>query len=573
MTGNADAQGPTARDTVVDVLVMGSGTGLAAALAAKEMGLSVLVVEKTPLVGGSTARSGGAFWVPGNPALRRDGADTSMDKVSTYLDSLVGDDALPRRRAAYVEHGPAAVAMLERMTRLRFFWSKGYADYHAERPGGSALGRTCESEPFDVNLLGSEKARFRPSGLGASPLPMPITGTDYRWVNLMVRKPAKAIAAILKRVVVQGLGGLLLGKYLVAGGQAIAAGMFEGAIRAGVPIWTRTSVVELLTEAGRVAGAIVEQDGQRFRVAATRGVILAAGGFDHNMPMRARHQSPSLVEDLSLGAEGNTGDSLALGQALGAGIALMEESWWFPAVKPVQGGAPQILLAERSLPGSIIVDQHGDRFLNEAMDYMSFGQRVLRRERDGDPVGQMWLVFDQGNRNNYLLATSVFPRMALPQAWYEQRIAFKADSPEDLARATGMLVERLAATIERFNKHAAQGKDIDYRRGEFAYDRFYGDPTIKPNPNVRPLTGTLYAVKLVLSDLGTCGGLTTDERARVLREDGSPIGGLYAIGNNAANAFGRTYPGAGATIGQGITFGYLAVQDMAAQPVKDLERA
>ncbi|WP_368649795.1 3-ketosteroid-delta-1-dehydrogenase [Brucella intermedia] len=567
MTEQSAGAGPKARDITVDVLVIGSGTGLAAALAAKERGLSVLVVEKTAVVGGSTARSGGAFWVPGNEALRRDGADTATGKVLTYLDDLVGNNALPARRTAYVEHGPAAVAMLERMTKLRFFWAKEYADYHAERPGGSALGRTCESKPFDVNLLGPEMSRFRPSGMGSSPIPMPITGSDYRWINLMVRKPVRAFATILKRVVFQGLGGMLLGRFYVATGQAIAAGMFEGAIRAGIPIWTRTRLVELLTDRDRVAGAIVEQDGERFRVTATRGVILAAGGFDHNMPMRARYQSPSLNEDLSLGAEGNTGDSLVAGQSVGASLSLMEESWWFPAVAPVKGGTPQILLAERSLPGSIIVDQHGERFLNEAMDYMSFGQRILKRERGGNPVGQMWLVFDQENRNSYLLATAVFPRMALPQEWYDQGIAFKAGNPRDLARATGMDLDRFVAAIERFNENAERGKDVDFRRGEFAYDRFYGDPTISPNPNLRPLTGTLYAVKLVLSDLGTCGGLTTDERARVLREDRSPIMGLYATGNNAANAFGRAYPGAGATIGQGITFGYIAAQDLAFKPL------
>lgn len=568
MSEDINTTDPKARDITIDVLVMGSGTGLAAALAVKEKGLSTIVVEKTALVGGSTARSGGAFWIPGNPALKRDGADTSTGNALAYLDDLVGEDALPQRRAAYLEHGPAAISMLERMTRLRFFWSKGYSDYHAERPGGSSLGRTCESKPFDLNLLGSEKARFRPPSMGASPLPMPITGTDYRWVNLMVRKPTKALPTIIKRVFLQGLGGMLLGRYYVAGGQALAAGMFDGAIRAGIPIWTRTSVVELLTDNNGVIGAVVEQDGQQYRILAKHGVILAAGGFDHNMPMRTRYQSPSLVEDLSLGAEGNMGDALALGQKLGAEIALMEESWWFPAVKAVAGDPPQILLAERSLPGSIIVDQYGERFLNEAMDYMSFGQLVLKREREGNPVGQMWLIFDQKNRNSYLLATATFPRMALPKAWYEQGIAFKANSPQELAQVTGIPENRLSATLERFNQNAQEGKDIDFQRGEFAYDRFYGDPTIKPNPNIRPLTGTLYAVKLILSDLGTCGGLKTDERARVLREDGSSIKGLYAIGNNAANAFGRTYPGAGATIGQGITFGYIAAQEIAMQSTK-----
>ncbi|WP_218189558.1 FAD-dependent oxidoreductase [Pseudomonas sp. PA15(2017)] len=527
MTSSARPAGPKARDISVDVLIMGSGTGLAAALAAKEKGLSVLVVEKTELVGGSAARSGGAFWIPGNDALRRDGANTSAKLVKTYLDDLVGEDAKPARRAAYVEHGPAAVSMLERMTKLRFIWSKEYSHYHAERPGGSALGRTCESSPFDINQLGAEKKRFRPSAMGSSPISVPVTGTAYRWLNLIVRKPLQAIVIGFKSVILKGLGAMLLGKFHVASGQALAAGMFEGTIRANIPIWTRARVVELLSESGRVNGAVVEQDGQRFRVDAARGVILAAGGFDHNMAMRTKYQSPSLVEDLSLGAEGNTGDSINLAQESGAGIELMDQAWWFPSVKAVKGEAPKILLAERSLPGSIIVDQHGERFLNEAMDYMSFGQKLLQREQEGKPVGQMWLVFDQANRNGYMLAGSLMPRMSLPQAWYDEGIAVKADNPRDLARAAGLPEDRFVAAFERFNGNALQGKDEDFHRGEFAYDRYYGDPTIRPNPNVRPLTGTLYAIKLVLSDLGTCGGLMTDEHARVLREDETPIEGLY----------------------------------------------
>lgn len=557
--------GPPAHDIVIDVLVIGSGTGLAAALAAAEKGLSVLVVEKTALVGGSTARSGGAFWIPGNPTLREAGACTSRGAAQIYVDDLVGEDSPRERSRAFLDHGPEAVSMLGRMTRLKFFWSKGYSDYEAERPGGSNLGRTCESLPFDLNTLGPERHRFRPSATKMPlPLPMPFTGADYRWINLMTVKPVKAASVIFKRLF-QGVGGALIGRRYVAGGQAIAAGMFEGAIRANIPIWTRTKVVELLTEGGRVTGAVVDQEGGLSHITATRGVILAAGGFDHNMPMRRMYQSPSLVEDFSLGAEGNTGDAIDLGLQLGANLRLMSESWWFPAVRPASpGSTPGILLAERSLPGSLIVDQSGKRFVDEAVGYMTFGQEVLRREREGSPVGQMWLIFDQTYRNRYLFAASVFPRASIPEAWFDAGVAFKADTPAALARAVGIPEDQLTQTLARFNVQAGVGIDTEFRRGEPAYDRYYGDPSVRPNPNLRALTGDLYAIKLVLSDLGTCGGLAADESARVLRADGSSIPGLYAIGNCAANAFGRTYPGAGATIGQGITFGYIAVQHIVA---------
>jgi 3-oxosteroid 1-dehydrogenase len=280
------------------------------------------------------------------------------------------------------------------------------------------------------------------------------------------------------------------------------------------------------------------------------------------MPMRRKFQSEYLVDDASLGAEGNTGDGIRIGQDLGADIDLMEQSWWFPAVAPLPGKAPGVLLAERSLPGSFIVDQNGKRFINEAQDYMSFGQRILELERLGNRVEQMWLVFDQRYRNSYLLAAELFPRMPIPHTWYEAGIAHKASDIAGLARSVGLPVEAFVATVETFNGSASTGVDQQFHRGKSAYDRYYGDPTIEPNPNLRPLTdGPFYAVKVILSDLGTCGGLRADARAQVLREDRSVVNGLYAIGNTAANAFGHSYPGAGATIGQGLVFGYVAAQE------------
>lgn len=562
MSSSTPPSGPRATDTVVDVLVVGSGTGMAAALATHDAGLQVLVVEKTAYVGGSTARSGGAFWIPGNEALRTGGSTDTAADAHAYLAAVVGADAPAARWETFLDHGPRAVRMLQRTTPMRFFWARGYSDYHPENPGGSALGRTCECEPFDAAVLGADRARLRPGVLEA-PVPMPVTGADYKWMNLMTRVPLRALPRIVKRVV-QGIGGLAFGRRYVAGGQAIAAGMFAGLLRAGVPVWTRTRLVELLTDGDVVTGAIVEQDGRQVTVRTRRGVILAAGGFDHDMPMRHEHQSPLLGDDFSLGAEGNTGDGIAAGRKLGGGIALMSEAWWFPAVAPVGAGAPQVLLAERSLPGSLMVDQTGTRFLDEACDYMSFGQTVLRREVDGSPVTTMWLVFDQRYRNSYVFAGTVFPAMPLPRTWFEEGIAVRADDPRTLATAMGVPADAFAATLGRYNRLAAAGDDEDFHRGRSAYDRYYGDPTVTPNPNLRPLSGRLYAVRVVLSDLGTCGGLTVDERARVLRKDGAAIPGLYAIGNTAANAFGRRYPGAGATIGQGLVFGDVAARDLAA---------
>jgi succinate dehydrogenase/fumarate reductase flavoprotein subunit len=543
----------------VDLLVVGSGTGMAAALAAHERGLSVLIIEKSSVVGGSTARSGGALWLPASPVMADAGAGDTAQRAQTYLESVVGDTAPASRARAFLAHLAPTVEMLRRMTPMRLFWAKDYSDYHPEAPGGSAAGRTCECRPLNTSILGEYRSRLRPGVMKVS-VPMPTTGADYRWLNLMARVPRKGLPLIAKRLA-QGVGGLLLGRHYVAGGQALAAALFSGVLRAGIPIWTDTTLIGLTTDGARVTGAVVEQNGQDYTITAARGVVLAAGGFDHSMEMRWKFQSEALPSHASLGAETNTGDGIRIGQEVGAGIDLMEQSWWFPAVAPLPGGAPAVLLAERSLPGCLIVDQAGERFTNESSDYMSFGQRVLERERSGNPVETMWMVFDQQYRNSYVFAAELFPRMPIPQPWFDAGIAYKAQDIGQLAGAIGVSPERLLDTINRFNDGAYAGNDPDFHRGASAYDRYYGDPTITPNPNLRPLTqGPFYAVKMVLSDLGTCGGLSADDHARVLREDGTAIDGLYALGNTAANAFGQTYPGAGATIAQGLVFGYIAAK-------------
>ncbi|MBF6347498.1 3-ketosteroid-delta-1-dehydrogenase [Nocardia flavorosea] len=551
-----------AHDTIVDLLVIGSGTGMSAALTAHELGLSVVIAEKTAYVGGSTARSGGAFWIPGSSVLPEP-HDHGVAEAATYLRAVVGDSAPAERGTAFLDHGAETVAMLERTTPMRFFWAEGYSDYHPEQPGGRAAGRTCECRPFNASVLGEQRPRLRP-GVMEAPMPMPVTGADYKWMNLVARKPLKALPRIMQRAAL-GIGGMLIGREYLAGGQALAAGLFAGVLRAGVPVWTETSLVRLLHEAGRVSGAVLRQGEREVTVRARRGVVLAAGGFDHDLDARRKYQFPALDPNTSLGSEGNTGDAIEAAQELGAGTVSMDQAWWFPAFAPRPGGAPAVMLAERSLPGSFVVDQTGRRFINEATDYMTFGQRVLARERDGDPVTEMWLVFDQRYRNSYIMAGGIFPRQPIPESWYKAGIAHRADDPAALAQAVGLPVETFTGTFAQFNEYAEAGSDPDFQRGESAYDRYYGDPTVRPNPNLAPLRkGPYYAVKMVLSDLGTCGGVIADEHARVLREDGSLIEGLYAIGNTAGNAFGSTYPGAGATIGQGLVYGYIAARHAAA---------
>lgn len=551
-----------AHDTIVDLLVIGSGTGMAAALAAHELGLSVVIAEKTAYVGGSTARSGGAFWIPGSSILP-ESREQAAAEAETYLRAVVGDSAPSARGTAFLAEGAETVAMLERTTPMRFFWAEGYSDYHPEAPGGRAEGRTCECRPFDASVLGAQRPRLRP-GVMEAPVPMPVTGADYKWMNLVARKPLKALPRIVRRAAL-GIGGMLIGREYLAGGQALAAGLFAGVLRAGIPVWTETGLVRLVHDADRVSGAVLRQGDREITVRARRGVVLAAGGFDHDIAARHKYQSPALVPHASLGSEGNTGDAIEAAEELGAGTVSMDQAWWFPAFAPLPDAAPAVMLAERSLPGSFIVDQTGRRFINESIDYMTFGQEVLARERAGEPITEMWLVFDQRYRNSYILAGSYFPRQPIPEAWYDAGIAHRADDPVALAHAIGVPVDTFTGTFARFNDYAERGVDPEFERGASAYDRYYGDPTVAPNPNLAALgKAPYYAVKMILSDLGTCGGVVADEHARVLREDGSLIEGLYAIGNTAGNAFGATYPGAGATIGQGLVYGYIAARHAAA---------
>ncbi|GGM48979.1 3-ketosteroid-delta-1-dehydrogenase [Micromonospora sonchi] len=555
-----------------DVVVVGSGTGLMGAITAARRGLRALVVEKGAYFGGSTAMSGGGMWMPNNRLLQNAGVQDTKERVLTYLDTLVGDTAPRARREAFVEHAPEVVDELLAATPLKLGHMTEYADYFADLEGGSAIGRSVESAPFDINTLGAEDAaRIRTSGAIAAPVPMPITSKDFRLMNLMARRPLQAFPTIFKRVL-QGVGGKLLKKDMAAGGRALGAGLIAGARRAGVGIWLNSPLKELVVEDGRVTGVVVEKDGERMRVAAKGGVILAIGGFDHAGEQRRKYQSQALTEDWSFGNPDNTGDLFAIAEQVGAGLDLLDQAWWFPSISPLTPGAdPIFMLSERSLPGSMIVDSTGHRFFNEATDYMTAGRAMLGLDDGKGDHLPIWLIFDQTHRNRYLFAGSVMPRMPMPKIFYESGVVVKAKSIAELSRKIG--VPGLVDGAAHFNVLASQGQDDDFKRGLGHYDRYYGDSTNTPNPNLGTITkAPFYAVKTVPADLGTCGGITADEWGRALHEDGSPIDGLYAVGNAAANAFGTFYPGPGATLGQGLVFAYLAAKH-AGERARSSERA
>jgi 3-oxosteroid 1-dehydrogenase len=598
-SGPGDAGGSGAAGELdFDAVVVGSGAaGMTAALTAASCGLSVVVLEKADCFGGSTARSGGGIWAPGNDVLRRAGVRDSPEQASAYLAHVAGDCVPAERREALLAHGPAMLALVRSATPADFAWVPGYADYYPEAPGGLAQGRSIEPVPLDGRVLGPELAR-----LAAAYLPAPdgvtITQADYRWLSLGPRHPRAMLAAA--RVAARLARSRVLRCRTLSMGQALAAGLRAGLQARAVPVWLSTPMtgLELGEHTGvpaparaagrraesaptagrpasgpagqitglpgsgvRVAGVRVLRDGQPAVARARRGVLLAAGGFERNAEMRGRYQRAPIGTDWTTGAAGNTGDAIVAGQAAGAAVDLMDDAWWGPAI-PLSGG-PYFCLAERSLPGCLLVNSAGQRFVNESAPYVDAVHAMYDGNGDGRPFVPAWLITDQRYRDTYVFA-GLPPRRPLPGRWYKAGAVFRAPGLAALAGQAGIEPAGLSATVARFNDFADAGRDTDFGRGDSAYDRYYGDPRQRPNPCLAALRRPpFYAVKIVPGDLGTKGGLRTDARARVLWPDGTPIAGLYAAGNSSAAVMGHSYAGAGATIGPAMTFGYIAALDIA----------
>lgn len=547
--------------TEVDVVVVGAGgAGMTAALAAGRRGLDTILVEKSAYFGGSTARSGGGVWIPGNYALKEAGQDDpgDIERAKTYLDAIVGDVVPKVRRDTYLERGPEVMDFIKENAPVRFRWVPEYADYLPEQPGGRPRGRSVEPVPLDARFLGDELERLHPPYTKA-PANLIVTQADYRKLNLGLRTLRGPITMVL--VMVRRLLAIATGKKMYAMGNAIAIGLRKGLVDAGVPVHYETELRDLLVEDGRVVGVVVEQGSARREVRARRGVILGSGGFEHNQELREKFLPQPTTTEWSTGAASNTGGGLLAGTAVGAATDLLDDAWWGPTI-PLPGRA-WFCLAERNLPGSIIVNQAGHRFMNEALPYVEATHEIYKGEATGVPHVPAYMVFDQTYRNRYLFA-GVAGRQPFPGRWYKEGVVTRADTLAGLAEKVGLPVDALAETVERFNGFARTGVDEDFHRGESAYDKYYSDPKVKPNCSLAPIAqGPFYAVKIVPGDLGTKGGLVTDEHARALREDGTVIPGLYAAGNVSAAVMGNTYPGPGGTIGPALVFGYLAVETIA----------
>ncbi|MFD1812605.1 FAD-dependent oxidoreductase [Rhodococcus gannanensis] len=523
-------------DDTYDVIVVGSGAGLVGALAAAARGLRTLVIEKTEFIGGTTAYSGSGLWLPGNAAERRAGVDAGPDQARPYLDAVIGDDAPAALRERFLEAGAPMIDELESHSWLgQFFW-QGVPDYFENAPGSLAGGRTVFPEPLDRSALGD--------------------------LEPMVRRPQWAERS-----------GAHPGD-VMTGGQALIARLLLAFLDTGNgEIRTDTGLTRLVVDGDRVVGVEAETGSETVTLRARAGVLLAAGGYERNAELRGRYQ-PEVTDEWSQGAPGNTGDALVAGMEIGAATDLLDEAWFAPAL---------VIPDERpvfytSVWSGIWVNDAGERFMNERLPYDRSGHEILRAHRSStvSHIPVHW-VFDQRQFDNERAFTS--PPVA-PQApgWFDvdrflaAGALHKADTLEDLADLIGVPAETLTASVAQFNEYALAGKDEDFGRGEAPWDqmivRMCGPHEDGPNPCLGVIgKPPFYAAKIVLSDLGTKGGLRTDDHSRVLREDGSVIPGLYASGNTMAPMTGRIYPGAGGPVGSSMVFSYLAALDMAGQEV------
>lgn len=545
-------------DMVTDCVFVGSGGGsMCAALAVQAAGLQALVLEKSHVMGGSTAMSGGILWLPDNPVSRSAGVEDCRADALRYFGSLVGHDSPSTSRSrvnAFLDSVQPMVEFLQDKG-VPFRHCEGYSDYNDELPGGKARGRSVETELFDTTQLGPWQPRLRVSAtLPAIPMytsevaPVVLGGRTARSAWTLVKVGARMAKAALRHRKVYGSGVALQGWMLLA------------ALRNDVPVWCSTPMKELIRDqSGRVVGVVAVRDGRALRIRALRGVLINSGGFSHNEAMRTKYGRQPASTKWTVANPGDTGEVIEEAMRIGAATDLMDEAWWIPSsVQP--DGSPLYAVYERSKPHAVMVDSSGQRYTNEAASYMAVGQAMYERNKVV-PAIPSWWVMDSRNRRRYLWG--LMPGGITPRKWLSSGYIRKADTLAELADACGIDRQGLVETIERFNIHAVKGEDPDFHKGERSYDRYYGDPRTSPNPCVAPVSKPpFYAVALFPGDVGTCGGLLTDERARVIDQSGSVIDGLYATGNCTASVMGRSYPGAGASIGASYAFGWLAAQHM-----------
>jgi 3-oxosteroid 1-dehydrogenase len=549
-------------DRNFDVVVVGSGAGgMVSAWAAARLGLDVVIIEKSELYGGNSALSGGGAWIPNAPELLRHGQRDDPEKMFRYLRAIAPDVA-PERHRRYLAEAPRLVEILEQSPRFRngFMWPRGYSDYHPEK-GGSPLGRGVWVAPIDEADLGldAEQLRSTHGRMAGMPPGMWLTSMDYHELTQLRWKGWRGKKMLVK-LLWRSLEATVRRRTMATSGAALITRLRLMVRDLDVPLWLETPMRSLLTdEQGRVVGVEVEREGETMRLGASRGVVVATGGFERNAEMRAKHQ-PLVGIGWTSGSPESEGDGIRAGEALGAAVDLMDDAWWMPALQLPVGVWP--LVAERAYPEQFIINSAGERFVNEAAPYTDFVHVQFEGHRSGISHIPAYMIVDHHGWTHNLIAGHV-PGKPMPKGWLQSGTVQRAATLQELAGKIGVPADALEATASRYNAFAKSGLDEDFHRGESAYDNYYGNPAY-PNPNLGEVKKPpFYAFRLVPGDLGTKGGMLTDENARVIREDGSVIPGLYATGNASSSIMGNDYAGPGATIGPAMAFGWVAAHHLA----------
>ncbi len=556
-------------DHTVDFLIVGSGTGaMSGAIVAHDLGASTLLVEKSPQYGGSSAMSGGGMWVPNNHLMGQYGFTDTPEQALEYTKACVGDVIPEERLISYLKNAPKAMQYLCEKSQLRLHIVPDYSDYYQDQPGSLEGGRTLEATPFDGKRLSEEEFKEMrhtpPQELIMDRISMSIAEAQA----LMTHSPGW-ISVFMKLIFgyFSDIPWRFKSKRDRRGcfGNALIGALRLSLKDRNIPIWLNTPAKHLIVEDGRTVGVEVEKDGKPYRVKAEKGVLMAAGGFDNSAEKRKKYLPAPTDTSWSCGNPYATGDTIDMGLEIGAGLEFMDEGWWGPTCVVPGEERARMMVIEKSLPGGVMVNKLGKRFVKETNAYDDIVKAMYGSNTPEAPCVPAYLVFDARFRKNYpvgpLLPGAQQPDFMLP-AELKNSFFKKADTLQELARIVGIDADGLTETVSKMNEYARTGVDLEYGRGENAFDQFYGDKSVEPNPCMAPIeTAPFYCVEVFPGELGTKGGLKVDSLARVLTESGDVIPGLYATGNCSSPVFGRTYPGAGATLGPSTTFGYIAARD------------
>jgi len=550
-------------DETFDWVVVGSGAGsMSSALVMREAGKSVVILEKTQYVGGTTAKSGGVMWIPNNRFIKAAEPDESAEKAIAYLDAVTNDGSdapgtSHEKRLAYVNEAPKMLDFIIdqgiEMERAAEYWP----DYYDELPGGCKTTRCVTAKYFNLKELGAWEKKVRP---GFAPFPVKLDDG----MKTAFRDKSKALAKVYRDIVIRTIVGKLTFKNFTSAGAALQGRMLKASIKAGVDVRTDTPVKQLIVEDGKVTGVIALVGGQEKRFGARLGVLVNAGGFAQNQAMRDKYM-PGTQAAWSNTPEGDTGDMHVELERIGGVLAQMDQMVGYQTTRAPKFETDYVKPAGQSLtgrPGAILIDQSGVRYQNEGGSYELFCQGMLERNRTV-PAVPSWAVFDQRYALEYDVAGKRVGKK-LPADWVENGYLKLADTIDALAAQIKVDPGVLRETIDRWNAMVDKGVDEDFGRGAREYDKWLGDPFVGPNPSLRRIDqAPFYSVEMVPGDVSTYGGVLIDAEARVLKADGQPIPGLYACGVTTASIMGGVYPGAGASVGPSMTFGYIAAKHAA----------